>query len=152
MQGWRCCLCNSGSLLSVWLHHSWLGPTLSPCEVYTHGSTQELWASYFAGDCQAMSVLEFNQQYHSKKHQASREWNQDSTVNSDYHLGSSSPIYQGCKGVTIFHKVGYNMNRRNQILLASTFSNVDHIKAIQKDAMTFLHTYYLWLMAPDVFE
>ena len=47
---------------------------------------------------------------------------------------------------------GYNMNRTNQILLASTFSNVDHIKAIQKDAMTFLHTYYTWLMASDVFD
>jgi hypothetical protein len=36
--------------------------------------------------------------------------------------------------------------------LASTFSNVDHIKAIQKDVMTFLHTYYPWLMTSDVFE
>ena len=44
------------------------------------------------------------------------------------------------------------MDRTNQILLASTFSNVDHIKAIQKDAITFLHTYYPWLMASDVFE
>jgi hypothetical protein len=56
------------------------------------------------------------------------------------------------KGATLFHTVGYNINTINQILLASTFSNVDHIKAIQKDAMTFLHTYYPWLMAPDVFE
>ena len=55
-------------------------------------------------------------------------------------------------GATLFHTVGYNMNRTNEILLASTLSNVDHIKAIQKDAMTFLHTYYPWLMAPDVFE
>jgi hypothetical protein len=44
------------------------------------------------------------------------------------------------------------MNRSDQILLASTSSNVDYIKAIQKDAMTFLHTYYPWLMASDVFE
>ena len=44
------------------------------------------------------------------------------------------------------------MNRTDQILLASTFSNVDHIKAIQKDAITFLHTYCPWLMASDVFE
>jgi hypothetical protein len=44
------------------------------------------------------------------------------------------------------------MNRTDQILLASTFSNVDHIKAVQKDAMTFLHTYYPWLIASDVFE
>ena len=44
------------------------------------------------------------------------------------------------------------MNRTDQILLASTFSNVDHIKAIQKETMTFLLTYYPWLMASDVFE
>jgi hypothetical protein len=56
------------------------------------------------------------------------------------------------KGVTPFHTVGYNMNRADQILLASTSSNVDYIKAIQKDAMTFLHTYYPWLKASDVFE
>ena len=56
------------------------------------------------------------------------------------------------KGATLFHTVGYNMNRTDQILLASTFSNVDHIKAVQKDAMTFLDTYYPWLMASDVFE
>jgi hypothetical protein len=55
-------------------------------------------------------------------------------------------------GAMLFHTVGYNMNRTDQILLASTFSNVDHIKAIQKDAITFLHTYYPWLMASDVFE
>jgi hypothetical protein len=54
-------------------------------------------------------------------------------------------------GAMLFHTVGYNMNRTDQILLASTFSNVDHINAIQKDAMTFLHTYYPWLMASDVF-
>ena len=46
------------------------------------------------------------------------------------------------KGVTIFHTVGYNMNRTDQILLVSTLSNVDHIKARKKYAMTFLHTYY----------
>ena len=45
-------------------------------------------------------------------------------------------------GAKLFHTVGYNMNRTNEILLVSTFSNVDHIKAIQKDAMTFLHTYH----------
>ena len=56
------------------------------------------------------------------------------------------------KGATLFHIVGYNMNRTDQILLASTFSNVDHIKAVQKDAMTLLLTYYPWLIASDVFE
>jgi hypothetical protein len=56
------------------------------------------------------------------------------------------------KGATLCHTVGYNMNRTDQILLASTISNEDHIKAIQKDTMTFLHTYYPWLMASDLFE
>ena len=56
------------------------------------------------------------------------------------------------KGATLLYTVGYNMNRTDQILLASTFSNVDHIKAVQKDAMTFLLTYYPWLMASDAFE
>ena len=56
------------------------------------------------------------------------------------------------KGARLFHTVWYNMNRTDQILSASTFSNVDHIKAVQKDAMTFLLTYYPWLKASDVFE
>ena len=56
------------------------------------------------------------------------------------------------QGATLFHTVAYNMNRTNQILLASTLSNADHIKAIQKDTMTFLHTSYPWLMASDIFE
>ena len=56
------------------------------------------------------------------------------------------------QGATLFHTVAYNMNRTNQILLASTLSNVDHIKAIQKDTMTFLHTAYPWLTASDIFE
>ena len=59
---------------------------------------------------------------------------------------------KNAKGATLFHTAGYNMNRTDQILLESTFSNVDHIKAVQKDAMTFLNTYYPWLMASDVFE
>ena len=59
---------------------------------------------------------------------------------------------KNAKGASFFHTIEYNMNRTDQILLAFTFSNVDHIKAIQKDAMTFLHTYYPWLMALDVFE
>ena len=67
-------------------------------------------------------------------------------------LASLLQSIKDAKGGTIFHTVRYNMNRTDQILLASTFENVDHIKAIQKDAMTFLHTYYPWLMAPDVFE
>ena len=48
--------------------------------------------------------------------------------------------FKDAKGATLFHTVGYNMNRTDQILLVPTFSNVDHIKAVQKDAMTFLHT------------
>ena len=56
------------------------------------------------------------------------------------------------QGATLFHKVAYNMNRTNQILLAYTLSNADHIKAIQKDTMTFLHTAYPWLTASDIFE
>ena len=55
-------------------------------------------------------------------------------------LASLLQSIKDAKGVTIFHTIGYNMNRTDQILLASTFSNVDHIKAVQKDAMTFLHT------------
>ena len=65
-------------------------------------------------------------------------------------LASLLQSIKDAKGVTIFHTVGYNMNRTDQILLASTLSNVDHIKAIQKDAITFLHTYYPWLIASDV--
>ena len=67
-------------------------------------------------------------------------------------LASLLQSIKDAKGVTLFHTIGCNMNRTDQILLASTFSNVDHIKAIQKDAMTFLLTYYPWLMASDVFE
>ena len=67
-------------------------------------------------------------------------------------LASLLQSIKDAKGATLFHTVGYNMNRTNQILLASTFLDEDHIKAIQKDAMTFLLTYYLWLMASDVFE
>ena len=63
-------------------------------------------------------------------------------------------LFQSLKGTQealLFHTVVSNMDRTNQILLASKVSHANHVKAVQKDAMAFLKTSYPWLMASDVF-
>ena len=52
----------------------------------------------------------------------------------------------------LFHTVVSNMNRPNQILLASKVSHASHVKPLQKDAMAILQTSYPLLMASDVYE